>query len=142
MQYRDIEPKIIIEPLLREKINIPCEEINVYCFNGLPKIFIRFYDNETMSIWDEKFNSIDNIFNFKEKLVKGEIETAIKKAVNLSKKLSKDFNFVRVDWILYKNKLYFGELTFTPYSGFIKFSNQTYNLKLGKMINLKGNKND
>ena len=42
-----------------------------------------------------------------------------KKALELSSILAKDFKFVRVDWIVYKGKLYFGEMTFTPMSGFL-----------------------
>ena len=52
---------------------------------------------------------------------------------NLSKGLSKDFNFVRVDWLIYNNRLYFNELTFTPYSGFIKFDKK-WNRRLGDMM--------
>ncbi len=40
-------------------------------------------------------------------------------AVNLSKILADNFKFVRVDWMIYKNKLYFEEMTFTPFSGYL-----------------------
>ena len=45
------------------------------------------------------------------------------------------FNFVRVDWLVFNNKLYFNELTFTPYSGFIKFDKK-WNLKIGSWMNI------
>lgn len=40
-------------------------------------------------------------------------------------KLSEDFNFVRVNLLLLllKNKIYFGELTFIPTAGYLKFKN-------------------
>ena len=40
-------------------------------------------------------------------------------ALMLSKKLSEGFKFVRIDWMIYDNRLYFMEMTFTPLSGYI-----------------------
>ena len=60
----------------------------------------------------------------------------IKKAVSLSKILSKDFKLVRVDWMQYNNRLYFNEMTFTPFSGFFMLNND-WNNKLGSMLNLR-----
>ena len=37
----NIEPKIIIEPLMRDEINTPPREIEIYCFNGVPKIYVN-----------------------------------------------------------------------------------------------------
>ena len=62
---------------------------------------------------------------------------SVEKMIDLSRKLAGEFYFVRVDWMIYKEKFYFEELTFTPYSGYIKFKNKKYNLKLGKLINLE-----
>ena len=61
----------------------------------------------------------------------------LKQSIDLSKKLSKDFRFVRVDWMIHEGKLYFEELTFTPYSGFSAFDKK-WNLKMGNWINLEG----
>ena len=36
-----------------------------------------------------------------------------------SKILSKEFKLVRIDWMIYNNKIYFEEMTFTPLSGFM-----------------------
>ena len=43
--------------------------------------------------------------------------------------------------MIYKNKFYFEEMTFTPFSGFCEFSDERaiWNKKLGNMLNLKGN---
>ena len=136
-----IEPKILIEPLLREDINTPVREIEVYCFSGKPKILVKFNANNTINIWNEKLTPMDNIFDFTEENIKIEADNLLKQSYDLSKKLSKDFSFVRVDWMIYKNKLYFEELTFTPYSGMIYFQNSDYSIKLGNYIKL-GEKNE
>ena len=62
-------------------------------------------------------------------------------AVKLSKKLAKDFKLVRIDWFINDDKLYFNEMTFTPYSGYFYFPEkyEKWDYILGKMLNLKGN---
>ena len=62
----------------------------------------------------------------------------------VSRKLSKvciwaissqsDFKFVRVDFYNIKNKIYFGEMTFTSMSGIGKFEPEIENYNLGKSI--------
>lgn len=54
--------------------------------------------------------------------------------VEIAKKLSEDFNFVRVDFYIINNKVYLGELTFTPADGFQIFKNRDCDLKLGKLL--------
>ena len=134
LNYLNIEPKILIEPLLRTEINKKSETINIYCFNGVPQIIIKFHNENKVSIWNKKFNSLENIFGFAEENIKIAIDKYIKQSIDLSKELSKDFIFVRVDWMIYQNKLYFEELTFSPYSGFIKFDKKS-NLKMGMQLN-------
>ncbi len=144
-QYKNIVPKIIIEPLLRENINEDIEEIEIYCFNSNPKI-LNWHNNDLNTeirkscSYDEKFNIIDLKFITNYTSVEHPIDENIKKAVELSRVLAKDFKLVRVDWMLFKDKLYFEEMTFTPFSGFFMFP-EKWNKKLGDMLNLKGAKN-
>ena len=43
--------------------------------------------------------------------------------IEYSKILANDFKYVRVDFYEINEKVYLGELTFTPNNGFIKFNN-------------------
>ena len=47
--------------------------------------------------------------------------------IEISKKLSEDFDYVRVDLYNASGKIYFGELTFTHNAGFSKFKPEKYN---------------
>lgn len=49
----------------------------------------------------------------------------------LASQLSKDFPFVRVDLYNVGGKIYFGELTFYPSSGYGKFKPETFDFELG-----------
>ena len=141
MQYNGIKPKILIEPLMREAPDKEPEKINVYCFNGKPKLFIRFLEYKKMQIYDENFKISDNIFESLEDCIVSRQSALGNKEMSeiahLSIKLSEKFIFVRIDFVILRNKLYFEEMTFSPYSGFIKFKNEKDNLKLGNLINIE-----
>ena len=54
----------------------------------------------------------------------------------IAKKLSGDFPFVRVDLYYVKGKVYFGELTFYPWAGYVQFEPDDFDLTLGENFNL------
>ncbi len=54
--------------------------------------------------------------------------------IELAKEMSKPFTYVRVDFYYINNKIYFGEITFTPDSGFIKFNNDEIDKQWGEWI--------
>ncbi|MBQ9244888.1 hypothetical protein IJ182_01320 [bacterium] len=139
MQYKFIEPKILIEPLLRENINEMPAEYEIYCFNGKPKIFqkVRYGQNKEATVYDENFNIMNLKFSSDYNLKNEEADNYIKEAVELSKKLVGDFKLVRIDWLLYKGQLYFNEMTFTPFSGFYNFEDDKWDKKLGDLLNLE-----
>ena len=63
--------------------------------------------------------------------------------LKLSKKLAQDIPFVRIDWYEINGKLYFGELTFFPGSGYEVFNPIEWDKKLGDMLELNlENKNE
>ena len=70
------------------------------------------------------------------------IDKNIKKPFNLEKmllfatKLSQNISFLRVDFYEINDKIYFGELTFFPATGLEKFDPNSYDLKLGNLINI------
>lgn len=50
----------------------------------------------------------------------------------IARRLSKGFPAVRVDLYLVKDKIYFGEMTFFPWSGYVIFSPDNFDFELGK----------
>ena len=147
-QYLNINPKIIIEPLLIENLSEEPEEIEVWCFNGKEKIIQKCtkvykknkFSHRQISSFDENFNKNSIKFYSNNEIIQTEPDELLKQAKDLSETLAKDFKLVRVDWMIYKNKLYFAEMTFTPHSGFIFFTenHNELQIKLGNMLNLKG----
>ena len=138
MQYGNISPKILIEPLLRNEINTPCKQIQTYCFNGVPKFIIYIHNNSEITLYDGNFNIIEDFFEFEEEKRNIEADNFTKQSFDLSIKLlnKTNFHFVRVDLMIYKNKLYFEELTFTPYSGFYSNIQKNNDIKLGRLLQI------
>lgn len=56
--------------------------------------------------------------------------------IKLSKQLSKNIPFIRVDFYEVEGKVYFSELTFYPAGGFEKFEPNYWDYKLGKILNI------
>ena len=151
--YNDLNTEIRKSCSYDEKFNIidlkfitnyisvehPLDENEIYCFNGKPKIFqhIKYTNPRQVSIYDENFNNIDLKFLPNYELQNKPVDDCIRQAVELSKKLCLDFKLVRVDWLIYKDKIYFNEMTFTPFSGLYNFEDDSWDYRLGNMLNLK-----
>ncbi len=140
LQYKDINPKIYAEELLEPEKGSLFKEFEVYCFNGEVEfihycvhteddlIYRKYYNNN----WEEtnffvglKYASEYSPDNYNKD-----------KILEYSKKLSKEFKFVRVDFFEVNNELYFAEMTFTPFSGDIKVEPENYDIILGVKLKI------
>lgn len=140
LQYKNIMPMIFAEEYIKEK-NSSLPEYQVYCFHGQPKLIEKliFTIPNYRVLWNEKMEPSTVKFNNKKNVV----ECATKevyKIVELAKILSQNINFVRVDFILGKNKIFFNEMTFTPFSGFLPL-NKSDDLLFGTYLNINKGKN-
>ena len=70
------------------------------------------------------------------KNVPSRIIAELKMMISVCEKLSDKFPFVRVDLYNVDGKIYFGELTFYPASGYGKFEPGEWNYKLGNLLKL------
>lgn len=51
-------------------------------------------------------------------------------------KIAQDFKFVRVDFYEVNNRIYLGELTFTPGAFIFKYNNPDEEIKIGNLLKL------
>ncbi|WP_415336190.1 ATP-grasp fold amidoligase family protein, partial [Clostridium perfringens] len=138
LHYSKIKPrKIICEEFLGENIT----DYKFFCFNGEPKyIYVSndlihdrqaqigfFYlDGSKMPLTRDDYTDIPEV----------KLPRFYNEMLEMSKALSKDFPFVRVDFFIANNRYYFAELTFTPGAGMMPFNPEKYDLEWGKMIDL------
>ncbi len=138
--YRDIERKIFVEEFIGSgDIDIP--DYKIACFNGEPN-FLQVMNNRFAGHLSVNYYTLDlKPFNYgrKDHLPNYSINTFpkdIDKLVKYAKILSEDFKFVRVDFYEVNDRVYLGELTFTPGSGFFEYTDPDASIKLGNLLNL------
>lgn len=132
------EPKIIIEELLEDSHNSEGEidDYKILCFNGEPKVIIydcdRFIGHKR-NFYDTDWNLLDVSSDCPNKPQMIPAPTNLDKMISIAKILSEDFPFVRVDLYNIGGKIYFGELTFYPWSGYVNFLPDSFDFELGEL---------
>lgn len=133
--YIGIKPQIIVEKLLLDKDgNIP-NDYKFHCFKNKVYIQVIKRNIETHELEMNYLNENWKELNFE---TGGKILKNIEKPKNLNemlsvaKKLSEDFEYVRVDMYNIDGDIYFGELTFTPFSGLSRFNPEKWDFIFGE----------
>lgn len=137
--YKDVKPRIIAEKYMVDESGVELKDYKFFCFNGKPEILFVATDRP----FSTKFNFYDLDFkklpfkqhyeNFDKKIQKPK---GFNKMIELSKKLSENIPYVRVDFYDINGKVYFGELTLYHFSGLEPFEPSEWDAKLGDFIDL------
>lgn len=142
--YKNVKPRIIAEKDI--SINgFDIDDYKVFCFGGKPTITLvcsdrfsesglteDFYDNEWNHL-DLKRPSVPNARKIHKKPEK------FNTLLEIARMLSEGFPFLRVDFFVVNQKVYIGELTLYPASGFDGFEPESWDYYLGDMIKLPDN---
>lgn len=139
--YKNVVRKIIAEQYLEDDSG-NLTDYKVHCFNGVPRVILVCKDRFTKNGFTEDFYTTDwqhiplkrpKINNSKEPI---KCPEELTKILELSKKLSENIPFVRVDFYIVNHKVYFSELTFFPASGFERFEPDEWDYILGDYLEL------
>lgn len=145
--YKGVKPRIIAEEYIDTLGKPESIEYKITCING--KVVMtticsgiahvefekRFNDH-----FDRNFNRLPFYASYKpagKELVPSE---DYDKMIEICEKLSKDIPQVRVDLYIHQGNIYFGEMTFYTWGGFIDFTPKSYDLEMGKLLELPKNK--
>lgn len=138
--YSLIERKVIVEKLLKDENGEVPRDYKFYCFrNGKEiDIFIQIIGERTQdgyyaNFYDQKWEKLDFYFGGKLGLNKIKKPKNLDKMIEIVKRLSEDFDYVRIDLYNVDEKIYFGEITFCPNSGMKKPTPISWDLKLGEL---------
>lgn len=139
--YRDVKPRIIAEKYMADESNYELKDYKIFNFNGEPK-FIQVdcdrFSNHKRNIYDIDWNLLNFKYNYEnetQKIIEKPI--VLKKMLNLARKLSENTKFLRTDFYVINDKIYFGELTFYPEAGFGKFIPESIDLEIGKLLEIE-----
>lgn len=136
--YKDVPRRIIAEQYMADDLR----DYKLFCFNGVPRMTLvcseRFTrDGLKEDFYDEAWNHLDV-----QRPAHGNNILPIQRPKQyelmkqLATKLSEKMPFVRIDFYEINEKVYFGEITFYPASGFEGFKPEEWDLKLGEWIKL------
>lgn len=140
--YNYIKPGIVVEKLLLDKKNNIPDDLKCFCFKdnqGIRRKVLYFErvigDERSRIMFDENWKPIKyKNSNFSKLNIKLKKPQNAQEILNVIDKLSEDFSFVRVDLFLLGNKIYFGELTFVPTAGYMKFDDPEIDRLWGSWI--------
>lgn len=123
--YEKITRKILVEESICTNGVAPTD-YKFHCFkqiDGSVEMVLQVIDDRFGDDTKQEFylNSLDNCIkrfcNTNKGLIPEENKPFLEKAMELNIILASNFNYVRIDWYVSADKLYFGELTFTAGSG-------------------------
>ena len=139
LHYMNIKPRIIAEQYVDNKDG-DLYDYKAYCFDGRVES-IAFLSGKKKDRRIAFFDTEWNRLNYNDTYPVFDIEIPkpkkLKEMVEICKKLSKGFDFVRVDlYVLNNGDIKFGELTFTPASGTLRFTPLKQNRNFGDMLKL------
>ncbi len=138
--YHGIKPCIVAEELLTDESGDDLKDYKVFCFNGEPKFIQVDYDRfkgHKRRLYTTDWNLMETKITYPD-----DADLIMPKPIfldellKISKKLSKDIPFLRVDCYITENQIYFGELTFYPGCGFEPITPDTDDVLWGEWLKL------
>lgn len=142
--YKNVKPRIIAEAYMEDKGTAALRDYKFFCFGGIAKCykvdFDRFVEHHA-----NYFDTEGKLLDFGEVICppvfdkKIDMPVSLPKMIELAELLSKENPFLRVDFYDVNGKIYFGEMTFYPSSGYGKFIPEEWDLKLGEWIYISEN---
>lgn len=139
--YKNVIPKIICEEYLEDENQADLIDYKFLCCNGVVKsLFVcterRSKKGLAVDFYDREWNHMPVQRHYRNSEVKLKKPKNFSLMIELAEKLSENIPFVRVDFYEVNNKVYFGEMTFYPGSGFEEFSTLEQDKLFGDMIDL------
>lgn len=139
--YSRIKPQILIEKYIGESNRLP-DEFKIHVFNGVARyLYIvtgRGEDIRYNNYYIDKTPFPEAQFNGWQSRDENQIAwpREYQKMISIAELIAQDFPFVRVDLYSIKGKIYFGECTFTPAKGTLRFDNPQADKIIGQWLKI------
>ena len=140
--YKNVKPRIIAEKYMEDSSTQELRDYKIFTFGGVAKALFIATDRQD-STTDTKFDFFDADFvhlpftnghpNAKVTPAKPESFEEMKK---LAERLSENIPHVRVDYYEVNGRAYFGEMTFSHWSGFTPFDPEEWDATFGEWLKL------
>lgn len=142
--YYGVQPKVYVEEYLKEAAG-EADDYDVFCFHGEPKfIYVKtaHFDNGINRVgYPVSFYTIDWKYidaRYRDFPSRADLEKPphLSEMLEISRKLSKGFPFVRVDFFENSRKLYVAEFSFAPWAGLSPFEPESLDYEMGKWLDI------
>lgn len=138
--YKDIKPRIMVEPYLVGDDGKPLVDYKFYIYGGELQYWMYSVGETAHTGTNLKFSpekeNIDYLFKEKPMLEESEVVLPknIDEMISVARILGKPFKHVRIDMYSVNGVIYIGEFTFYSSGGTINIHNRNYSQKLADMI--------
>lgn len=138
--YLNIPRKVLIEPLIRDEEGRLPVDYKLHMISGrCVMIHVHHglcddWDNQTCTVFDRDWVRQDVFWNHppRDHVPRPD---GLDEMIAIAEALARPLDMVRVDFFSMNGRLYFGEMTNYPYSGFSKVSPRDYELYIGSLWN-------
>ena len=146
--YKNVPRRIIAEKYMVDESGYELKDYKFFCFDGEVKALFIATDRGSKTeetkfdFYDAEFNHLpftNGHPNANKEIKKPQSFEEMKR---LAEVLSKGIPQVRVDFYDINGKVYFGELTFSHWSGFVPFVPEEWDYTFGSWIDIDGLKNN
>lgn len=137
-QYKGIEQVIICEEYLSDDSG-DLRDYKLFCFNGKFK-FVQVdtgrHYNHNQSFYDKNWNKLNFTYACGMNDYIDKKPKKFKEMIEIAETLSKEFPFVRIDLYYVNNRIYFGEITFTPNNGMMSINPIEKDIEIASWIDI------
>lgn len=136
--YYDSKSVIVAEKFLEDSSNLNGElcDYKILCFNGKPEYIIcvcgRHTENYHHVVYDAEWNKVDVKIGESSANAVYEKPEQFDEMMRIANVLSEDFPAARIDLYSIEGKIYFGEITFFPWSGYMSFTPDSFDEEVGR----------
>lgn len=136
--YKSIQPPVIVAEQYLEDPKRPGADLRdykIFCFNGKPEYIIcvdgRYTPDYCHVVYTTAWEKQQVIIGESSASADYERPDTLDEMLKIAADLSADFPAARVDLYSIDDKIYFGEITFFPWSGYMVFKPDSFDYELG-----------
>lgn len=142
--YYAVKPKVYVEEYLADFAD-SADDYDVLCFHGEPKVICvksNHFDNGKnlldypYTFYTTDWERMDVKYAINPTLEEVKRPAHLEEMLEISRTLSKDFPFVRVDFYEHDSKLRIAEFSFAPYAGMVHYEPEEFDREMGEWLNL------
>ena len=147
--YKNVKKKILIEKYMVDESGYELKDYKIFVFNGIPQFIQVDFDrftNHHRNFYDTSWSYVPFTTCYPTDPGKQiPRPSCLDEMLNIARKITSAIGkpaFCRIDLYVINNKIYFGEITFYHGAGFERFYPDEYDYILGKLIELRSDKQD